>query len=514
MERIGDPIRRGEGVGRSASRSPRLAASAMARSPGGEAGLDRAFASPRGGPPCRAAGTSPVPNGASGRGTRRGPSPPVPPLSAGRSRLARRSGGSGPRGAAGCAGPAPAAVARAPTSRRSALPHGGRSPGDGLGGTRDRDRARHRRGRRPGGGGRTGVGPRDRTPRAAIGRRRARQGTGETGRAMGAPRGRAYGAGDGPSARRPTLRGLRGADKAPRSPSKGGRAAPGRDRGAARPSSRARRRPARGPSADTADPGDPRRGGVRPRLRQGRPHPESRGRATVATSDGLDHAPPDRGRPIPSLWAAIGAVPGSHLHPGGRALLRPRPAGARRGRDPPRPGRTGGGTARRPRPERGRAGEDAGRRPGSRPRRRPGGEPSRCVPSRSGGRAPDARPPGGHRPRDDLRDLVERCEGLDRARRGLRLQGPRGADGQPLRPGSRVAWHRRPRAPPRRPRDRDDRRHEGRRTARIEGGLVSAARRGPPREVGSAAMPVVRGRTAFATGAAILIDGDLSIPRP
>jgi NAD(P)-dependent dehydrogenase (short-subunit alcohol dehydrogenase family) len=50
-------------------------------------------------------------------------------------------------------------------------------------------------------------------------------------------------------------------------------------------------------------------------------------------------------------------------------------------------------------------------------------------------------------------------------------------------------------------------------TALIEGGLVPAARWGQPQDIGSAILPLVEGRMAFATGAAIPVDGGLSIPR-
>lgn len=50
-------------------------------------------------------------------------------------------------------------------------------------------------------------------------------------------------------------------------------------------------------------------------------------------------------------------------------------------------------------------------------------------------------------------------------------------------------------------------------TARIEGGLVPAARWGRPSDIGSAVLPLVRGEMAFATGAVIPVDGGLSIPR-
>jgi NAD(P)-dependent dehydrogenase (short-subunit alcohol dehydrogenase family) len=50
-------------------------------------------------------------------------------------------------------------------------------------------------------------------------------------------------------------------------------------------------------------------------------------------------------------------------------------------------------------------------------------------------------------------------------------------------------------------------------TARIEGGLVPAARWGQPTDIGEVVVPLAEGRFAFATGAAIPVDGGLSIPR-
>jgi NAD(P)-dependent dehydrogenase (short-subunit alcohol dehydrogenase family) len=50
-------------------------------------------------------------------------------------------------------------------------------------------------------------------------------------------------------------------------------------------------------------------------------------------------------------------------------------------------------------------------------------------------------------------------------------------------------------------------------TARIEGGLVPAGRWGFPSDIGSVAVPLAEGKFAFATGAAIPVDGGLSIPR-
>ena len=49
--------------------------------------------------------------------------------------------------------------------------------------------------------------------------------------------------------------------------------------------------------------------------------------------------------------------------------------------------------------------------------------------------------------------------------------------------------------------------------ARIEAGLVPAARWGRPADIGAAVLPLVQGRMAFATGAVIPLDGGLSIPR-
>lgn len=50
-------------------------------------------------------------------------------------------------------------------------------------------------------------------------------------------------------------------------------------------------------------------------------------------------------------------------------------------------------------------------------------------------------------------------------------------------------------------------------TARIEGGLVPAARWGQPADIGSIVLPLADGQMAFATGAVIPVDGGLSIPR-
>jgi len=50
-------------------------------------------------------------------------------------------------------------------------------------------------------------------------------------------------------------------------------------------------------------------------------------------------------------------------------------------------------------------------------------------------------------------------------------------------------------------------------TERIEGGLVPAARWGEPQDIGSVIVPIVEGQMQFATGAAIPVDGGLSISR-
>ena len=50
-------------------------------------------------------------------------------------------------------------------------------------------------------------------------------------------------------------------------------------------------------------------------------------------------------------------------------------------------------------------------------------------------------------------------------------------------------------------------------TARIEGGLVPAARWGAPSDIGDAVVPLVNGQMAFASGAVIPADGGLSIHR-
>jgi NAD(P)-dependent dehydrogenase (short-subunit alcohol dehydrogenase family) len=50
-------------------------------------------------------------------------------------------------------------------------------------------------------------------------------------------------------------------------------------------------------------------------------------------------------------------------------------------------------------------------------------------------------------------------------------------------------------------------------TARIEGGLVPAARWGRPADIGDVVVPLAEGRFAFATGAVIPVDGGLSIAR-
>jgi NAD(P)-dependent dehydrogenase (short-subunit alcohol dehydrogenase family) len=49
--------------------------------------------------------------------------------------------------------------------------------------------------------------------------------------------------------------------------------------------------------------------------------------------------------------------------------------------------------------------------------------------------------------------------------------------------------------------------------ARIAEGLVPIGRWGQPADIGQAVIPLVAGQMAFATGAAILIDGGLSIER-
>lgn len=48
-------------------------------------------------------------------------------------------------------------------------------------------------------------------------------------------------------------------------------------------------------------------------------------------------------------------------------------------------------------------------------------------------------------------------------------------------------------------------------TARIEGGLVPAARWGEPHDIGQVVVPIATGQMAFANGAAIPVDGGLSI---
>jgi NAD(P)-dependent dehydrogenase (short-subunit alcohol dehydrogenase family) len=53
----------------------------------------------------------------------------------------------------------------------------------------------------------------------------------------------------------------------------------------------------------------------------------------------------------------------------------------------------------------------------------------------------------------------------------------------------------------------------GKYDARIEGGLVPAGRWGQPSDIGQAAIPLVTGQLAFATGAVIPVDGGLSIER-
>jgi NAD(P)-dependent dehydrogenase (short-subunit alcohol dehydrogenase family) len=50
-------------------------------------------------------------------------------------------------------------------------------------------------------------------------------------------------------------------------------------------------------------------------------------------------------------------------------------------------------------------------------------------------------------------------------------------------------------------------------TARIEGGLVPAARWGQPADIGSVVVPLAEGQMAFANGAVIPVDGGLSIAR-
>lgn len=50
-------------------------------------------------------------------------------------------------------------------------------------------------------------------------------------------------------------------------------------------------------------------------------------------------------------------------------------------------------------------------------------------------------------------------------------------------------------------------------TARIEAGLVPAARWGQPADIGAVVVPIATGQMAFATGAAIPVDGGLSIQR-
>ena len=50
-------------------------------------------------------------------------------------------------------------------------------------------------------------------------------------------------------------------------------------------------------------------------------------------------------------------------------------------------------------------------------------------------------------------------------------------------------------------------------TSRIEGGLVPAARWGTPKDIGDIVVPIVTGQLAFANGAAIPVDGGLSIAR-
>jgi NAD(P)-dependent dehydrogenase (short-subunit alcohol dehydrogenase family) len=50
-------------------------------------------------------------------------------------------------------------------------------------------------------------------------------------------------------------------------------------------------------------------------------------------------------------------------------------------------------------------------------------------------------------------------------------------------------------------------------TARIEAGLVPAARWGQPADIGSVVVPIATGQMAFATGAVIPVDGGLSVQR-
>ena len=50
-------------------------------------------------------------------------------------------------------------------------------------------------------------------------------------------------------------------------------------------------------------------------------------------------------------------------------------------------------------------------------------------------------------------------------------------------------------------------------TARIEGGLVPAARWGQPSDIGQVIVPIAEGNMAFANGAVIPVDGGLSIHR-
>ncbi|MEM9631082.1 MAG: 3-ketoacyl-ACP reductase [Pseudomonadota bacterium] len=50
-------------------------------------------------------------------------------------------------------------------------------------------------------------------------------------------------------------------------------------------------------------------------------------------------------------------------------------------------------------------------------------------------------------------------------------------------------------------------------TARIEDGLVPAARWGQPADIGSTVVPIAEGQMAFATGSVINVDGGLAIPQ-
>ena len=50
-------------------------------------------------------------------------------------------------------------------------------------------------------------------------------------------------------------------------------------------------------------------------------------------------------------------------------------------------------------------------------------------------------------------------------------------------------------------------------SARIEEGLVPAARWGEPEDIGKIVVPIATGQMAFATGAVIPVDGGLSVAR-